>query len=132
MPTTVLHVMSGAPFNPFRSFADEEISTGGVSPPQAGVGGVDSNLPDPRPLASATKQPEPLTQTPGLRSLCVFHVELEPSSLPAGAFITAGVTGPGPPLLCSVLHVLSAPGLWKALRCSSGMSPSDSSFWSSR
>ena len=50
----------------FPSFADEEISTGGVSPPQAGVGGVDSNLPDPRPLASATKQPEPLTQTPGL------------------------------------------------------------------
>lgn len=72
MPTTVPHVMSGAPFNPFRSFADEEISTGGVSPPQAGVGGVDSNLPDPRPLTSATKQPEPLTQTPGLpQSLCV-------------------------------------------------------------
>lgn len=45
--------MSGARFNPFRSFADEEISTRAVSPPQAGVGGGDLNLPDPWPVASA-------------------------------------------------------------------------------
>lgn len=72
VPTTVPRFMSIALFNPFRSFADEEIRTRGVSPPQAGVGGVDSNLPDPRSHASATGQPEPLNQTSGLpQSLCV-------------------------------------------------------------
>lgn len=78
VPTTVPHFVSIAPFNPFCGFADEEIRTRGVSPPEAGVGGVDSNLPDPWSLTSATGQSEPLRQMSGRRSPCVFHVELEP------------------------------------------------------
>lgn len=101
VPTTVPHFVSIAPFNPFHGFADEEIRTGGVSPPQAGVGGVDSNLPDPWSLASATGQPEPLRQTSGLpQSLCVsrrtwtlLHLLLvrpsAPGSLALGPFCSA-------------------------------------------
>lgn len=110
MPTTVPCFMSGARFNPFRSFADEEISTRAMSPPQAGVGGEDLNLPDPRPLASAPGSLSPYSRQRAYCSPCVFHVELEPPSPSAGGSPEPGSLALGPS--CSApFHVLSAPGL---------------------